>query len=122
MKTFITLLFAFICGASYSQEKLVWTTRTCEDGTESAKYDFSQGYYFCTYYGLVAETDPGFSKFYEKYLKEKYRLILLYGGCVSTESKECYSETMRKLIFEKFGADIFLKSLKEAKEIYSAKK
>lgn len=122
MKTLITFLFVFFCGITYSQEKkLVWTERTCENGSEKAKKDFNQGYYLCESFGLVAETDSKFSEFYDKYLLGKYKIISTNGGCVVTDYRECYSKTMKKLVLENFGADIFEKSLKEAKELYYKK-
>jgi hypothetical protein len=122
MKTILTLFFALICGLIHSQEKkLVWTERTCENGTEKAKKDFNQGYYFCESFGLVAETDTDFSEFYDKYLLEKYKIISTNGGCIVTDYRECYSKTMEKLVLVKYGADIFEKSLIEAKEIYYKK-
>lgn len=122
MKTPITLLFIFFIGIIYSQEKkLLWTEATCETGTEKAKKDFNKGYYFCESFGLLAETDSEFSIFYTKYLLQKYSIISTNGGCVVTEYKKCYSTTMEKLVLAKFGADIFEKSLQEAKEFYTKK-
>lgn len=123
-KTFATLLFLVLCGIAYSQEKkLVWIVgKTCENGIEKAKEDFSQKYYFSDSFGLIADTDSAFSEFYKKHLNTKYGIISQNGGCVITEYKKCYSEQMEKLIFEKFGSDIFEKSLKEAKGLYNQKK
>ena len=112
----------FFYGITYSQEKkLVWKEKTCETGTEKAKKDFNQGYYFCESFGLVAEIDTEFSNFYDKYLLQKYNIVSTNGGCVVTDYRECYSKKMKKLVLEKFGADIFEKSLKEAKELYIKK-
>ena len=123
MKALITLLCITICGIANSQEKkLVWTHQTCEKGTEKAKTDFSNGNYNCYSYGLVIQSNPDFSAYYDNYLKTKYGINIENKGCVITDFSRCYSETMEKLVYEKFGSDIFEKSLKEAKKIYNKKK
>ena len=119
MKTFITILISILFGIAYSQEKKpVKTEMTCETGSEKAKNDFNKGHYFCESFGLLSEKDPEFSEFYEKYLLEKYCIISTNGGCIITDYRKCYSKTMEKLVLEKFGTDIFEKSIKEAKVLF----
>lgn len=119
MKAPITLLLIFFSFLAHSQEKkLIWTKQTCENGIDRAQKDFDKGYYFCESFGLIVEADPEFTEFYHKYLLDKKKIISVNGGCVITDYNKCYTETMGKLVFEKFGDDIFERSLKEAKELY----
>ena len=123
MRHFLTLIFLITFSYANSQEKkLVWTSKTCENGIEKAKDDFEKENYFCYSYGLVIETDPEFSRFYDEYIFSKDRIVSKNAGCVVTNYSKCYSETMEKLVFEKFGSDIFEKTLKEAKELYNSEK
>ncbi len=119
MRISITLFFVLLCGISHSQEKkLVWTERTCEGGIEKAIKHSNQGYYFSESFGFAKETDLVFISFYGEYLKTKYNIISIDGGCIMDDYRKCYSEKIDKLIIEKFGADIFEKSLKEAEKLY----
>ncbi|MFN3967930.1 hypothetical protein [Flavobacterium sp.] len=119
MRISITLFFVLLCEISFSQEKkLVWTERTCESGIEKAIKHSKQGYYFSESFGLAKETDLVFISFYKEYLETKYNIISINGGCIMDDNRECYSDKMDKLIIEKFGADIFKKSLKEAEKLY----
>ncbi|NNT72145.1 hypothetical protein HKT18_07965 [Flavobacterium sp. IMCC34852] len=89
---------------------------------EKAAKDFSQGYYYCESFGLKAEFDTEFTKFYDNYIKTKYGIIYGNGGCIVDDFRKCYSEKMENLIVEKFGKDIFERALKEAKDLYYEKK
>lgn len=123
MSHYLTLLFLVIFSYANSQEKeLVWTAKTCESGIEDAKDDFEKEKYFCYSYGLVFEVDPEFSRFYEKYIFNKYKIISKNAGCIVSDYSECYSEKMNFLVLKKFGNDIFEKTLKEAKEIFYSEK
>ena len=125
MKTLFCLLLTFTFGIIYSQEKIktekdsiVWVKRTCEKGIEDAKLDAKNGIYKCLSYGLVFEKNPELNKFVKEYREKKYGIIIGNGGCVTSDYSECYSKTIEKIILEKFGADIFEKSRREAEELY----
>lgn len=133
MKNLLTITFFLISIISHSQERntekdsLVWRkSKTCQDGYEEAKKDFNNGIYNSYSYGLLISLAPkksevGFDEFYEDYLRKKYSINLEHRGCVVTEYSNCYSETMDKLINEKFGADIFKRARKEAKKLFKKK-
>ena len=59
--------------------------------------------------------------YYENYILEKYHIKFVKKGCVITNSIKCYKETMKKLVCEKFGADIFEKSRIEARKEFEKK-
>ncbi|MNL53359.1 hypothetical protein D3C87_1766000 [compost metagenome] len=67
------------------------------------------------------EGGEGFNKFYKEYLYKKYSINIENKGCVITDYSKCYSETMKKLISQKFGSDIYSKSRKEALVLFSKK-
>ena len=107
MKNYLTILTLFFCQIIHSQEKkLVWTEKTCQSGIEKAQKDFNEGYYYLESFGLLALEDIEFWKFYKNYLLEKY-MIISTNSCVVTDYKECYSKKIKKLLFEKYGTDIF---------------
>jgi len=115
-------------GFIYSQEKnkpekdsIVWVKMTCEKGTDEAKVDAEKGIYKCLSYGLVFDKNPKLNKFVKEYREKKYGIVVGNGGCVTSDYSECYSKTMKKIILEKFGADVFEKSRKEAEELYVKK-
>lgn len=129
MKTFLTLIFLGFYALTNAQkinsvknDSIVYTKWNCEKGTEDAKSDFANGEYNCYSYGLIVQIDSKFDDFLEEYRKSKYGIISKNAGCVITEHSECYSEVMTELVYKKFGSDIFEKSRKEAKELYSLKK
>jgi len=96
-------------------KRTIWD---CEKGTKDAANDFKDGKYNCYSYGLIVQTDPEFDEFLQKYRKKTYGIISKNAGCVISEHSECYSKVMTELVYEKFGKDIFEKSLKEAQELY----
>ena len=118
-------LFLISLGFVNAQEKhetkkdsLVWTTPTCEKGVEDAKIDAEKGIYECLSYGFIFETNPELNKFINEYREKKYGIITRNGGCVITEYSQCYSKTMKEIVFKKFGVDIFERSRKEAEALY----
>ena len=126
MKKIFCLLLTFTLGFIYSQEKnktekdsIVWVKMTCEKGTDEAKVDAEKGIFKCLWYGLVFDKNPKLNKFVKEYREKKYGIVVGNGGCVTSDYSECYSKTMKKIILEKFGADIFEKSRKEAEELYA---
>ena len=128
MKKLFCLLLTFTLGFIYSQEKnkpekdsIVWVKMTCEKGTDEAKVDAEKGIYKCLSYGLVFDKNPKLNKFVKEYREKKYGIVVGNGGCVTSDYSECYSKTMKKIILEKFGADVFEKSRKEAEELYVKK-
>lgn len=94
---------------------------SCEEGLNQAKNDFSNGIYNCFSYGLIIETNPKLNNFINEYRKNKYGIITKNAGCVITPYSKCYSETMEKLVLNKFGEDIFEKSRIEAERLYNEK-
>jgi hypothetical protein len=132
MKKNISILFLFLCSAlSYSQknespvekDSIIWIRQTCELGTQTAKTDFNNGIYNAYSYGLLLsnESEKDFSDFYKKYMREKYAINMEHRGCVITDYSTCYSGTMYKLIYQKFGSRIFKKSRREAKKLFLKK-
>ncbi len=126
MKKLFCLLLTFTLGFIYSQEKnktekdsIVWVKMTCEKGTNEAKVDAEKGIYKCLSYGLIFDKNPKLNKFVKEYREKKYGILVGNGGCVTSDYSECYSKTMKKIILEKFGADIFERSRKEAEELYA---
>lgn len=126
MKKLFCALLTFTLGFIYSQEKnkiekdsIVWVKMTCEKGTDQAKVDAEKGIYKCLSYGLIFDKNPKLNKFVKEYREKKYGIVIGNGGCVTSDYLECYSKTMKKIILEKFGADIFEKSRKEAEELYA---
>ncbi len=98
---------------------------TCKKGIEDAKSDFEKNIYNSYSLGLTVEIykkgEEGFSEFYKKYMLENYSIKIENKGCVITPYKECYSETANRLIVEKFGRDIYVRTRKEAKKIFLKK-
>ncbi|WP_412464409.1 hypothetical protein [Flavobacterium mekongense] len=128
MKTLFCLLLTFTFAIVNSQEKIkaendsvVWVKMTCEKGIEDAIIDAKNGKYKCLSYGLVFEKNPELNKFVQEYREKKYGIIIGNGGCVTSDYSKCYSKEIEKIIKEKFGADIFERSRKEAEELYSKK-
>ena len=95
---------------------------TCESGTEQAIQDANKGIYKSITYGLVASTDWDFDKFYWKFAKAKYNIILGTGGCVVNDEILCYSRKMKSLIDDKFGEGFLDKVKKEARLAYGKTK
>jgi hypothetical protein len=130
MKTLFCLLLTFTFGIIYSQEKIktekdsiILPKKTCEKGIEDAKLDAKNGKYKSFSYGyLFKKRKSELYKFIKEYRENKYGIIYEYGGFETSEYSECYSKTIAKILFEKFGADIFEKSRKEAEELYLNKK
>ena len=129
MKNFIYISFLLIFGISFSQnenskksDSIVWRKVTCESGTEQAKIDFKNGIYNCFSYGLIFERNPELSSYIRNYTKNKYGIDTKNVGCVITEYSQCYSKTMNDLVLDKFGKDIFERSIKEAEELYYREK
>lgn len=94
---------------------------TCEEAIARAENDFKNGIMKATTYGLVVAEDYYFEEFYDKYLKDNYGVESSNGGCVITESLECYSSRIFELIEAKYGSDFFKKTRKEAKRLYKPK-
>ena len=129
MKKIIYILFLLSIGFVYSQnenskksDSIVWRKVTCESGTEQAKIDFKNGIYNCFSYGLIFERNPELSSYIRNYTKNKYGIDTKNVGCVITEYSQCYSKTMNDLVLDKFGKDIFERSIKEAEELYYREK
>lgn len=133
MRNLLIFAFFLISLITHSQENttkkdsLVWSkSKTCEDGDEDAKKDFNNGIYNSYSYGLLVSVVPkkseiGFDVFYEDYLRKKYSINLEHRGCIITDYSSCYSQTMDKLINEKFGESIFKRARKEAKKLFKKK-
>ncbi|MBE8726461.1 hypothetical protein [Flavobacterium hungaricum] len=128
MKTFFCFVLTCTFGFIYSQEKnktekdsIVWVKQSCEKGIEDAKIDAQKGIYKCLSYGLVFDKNPELNKFVKEYREKKYGIIVGNGGCVITNYSECYSKTIKEIILEKFGTNIFDKSRKEAEELFAKK-
>lgn len=134
MKKYILILFfTSFCYCQSEQDKIdkaaadrasgSGDNRTCQQGLQEAENDFSKGIYNSYSYGFAVERkgDNGFNSFYKEYLREKYLINIQNKGCVSSEYSKCYSTAMKKLIFEKFGSDIYSKSRNEAIELFSKK-
>lgn len=126
MKKLFCISLTFTLGFIYSQEKnkiekdsIVWIKMNCEKGTDQAKVDAEKGIYKCLSYGLIFDKNPKLNKFVKEYREKKYGIVIGNGGCVTSDYSECYSRTMKKIILEKFGADIFERSQKEAEELYA---
>ncbi len=98
---------------------------TCEKGLKDAENDFNKGIYNSYSYGFAVEREEkegkGFNEFYKKYISEKYLINIEHKGCVTTEYSKCYSKVMEKLIYKKFGSDVYSKSRIEAVELFSKK-
>ncbi|WP_146171807.1 hypothetical protein [Flavobacterium magnum] len=129
MKSLFILMLLISFGEAQCQQKskgvkdsLIWVKLTCEKGIEDAKKDFKKGIYKCSSYGLVADSNPALTNYINEYRLKKYGIITDNGGCVTNDYKECYLNLMIKLVEEKFGSDIFIKSKKEAEKLYSEKK
>ena len=98
---------------------------TCEKGSEKAESEFKTGIYNSYFYGINAEiypkTQEGFNEFYIEYVRKKYSINIQHMGCVVTDYSECYSQTMDKLIYNKFGSKIFEKARKKALKLFAKK-
>ncbi|WP_300565108.1 hypothetical protein [Flavobacterium sp.] len=135
MKLLLTIGFlsSFLFGFSQENQQenlkvndsIFWGETTCKKGIEIAKKDFENGVYNAYSYGFMATITPkseiGFDDFYKDYLRKKYSINLEHKGCVVTDYSDCYSDTMKKLIFKKFGTDIFERSRREAKKVFLKK-
>ncbi|WP_412464448.1 hypothetical protein [Flavobacterium mekongense] len=132
MKTTLALLILLYFGETYSQETIIesLSLRICSTGSKKAELDFNQGYlYYREPFGLKLDLNPEFEEVYKKHLKNKYGIIYENGNRIKVISDgiiddfgKCYYETMKNLIIEKFGQDIFEIMMKEAKDIYYEKK
>ena len=122
----LTLILVLTYCVSYGQNEktsnLVQTDSiffgNCETGIEKAIIDFKDHKYSCYSYGLVIYLNPDFSEFYQNYMKKKYNINLANKGCLITDYSDCYSQTMDKLVYGKFGEDIFERTRKKAREIF----
>jgi hypothetical protein len=96
---------------------------TCEIGLKEAENDFNKGIYNSYSYGFLVEKrgDNGFDSFYKEYVLKTYSINIANKGCVVSEYSKCYSSAMQKLIYKKFGSDIYSKSRNEALELFSKK-
>ena len=131
MKLLLTIGFlsSFLFGFSQENQtvsdSIFWGETTCKKGVEIAKKDFKNGEYNAYSHGLTvtitSKSEIGFDDFYKDYMQKKYSINLEHRGCVVTDYSDCYSDTMKKLIFEKFGDDIFERSRREAKKIFIEK-
>lgn len=125
---YLIIIMISLSNFAYSQQQKFITEKdsirfkNCEEGITEANSDFQRGLYSNISYGLIIQTDAEFDEFLANYRKEKYGIDSKMGGCVITPYTKCYSERMDELILEKFGKDIFEKSQKEAKKLYSKQK
>ncbi|KAB8155973.1 hypothetical protein EZY14_001805 [Kordia sp. TARA_039_SRF] len=126
MRIIFVLLFTLSIGNVFAQEAkdtipppdTEHLKYSCESGKKQAELDFENGEYNCFSYGLMRKEDYDFERFYSAYLHKNYKINNTNMGCVVTDYDMCYSDTMTKLVKEKFGKDIFKKSREEAKKIY----
>ncbi|WP_179350079.1 energy transducer TonB [Winogradskyella pacifica] len=125
---YIIILLFLTIGSSYSQSKnknipkpkMPDSYGTCEYGTERAKKDANNGIYKSLSYGLIVRFDWEFHKFYAEHIKSKYGITVGDGGCLVSSESECYSTTMKELIYKKFGNNIFDKAKQESIELYKS--
>ena len=126
----VILCFSSFCYSQTESRKavndtLVWTNMTCEKGSEEAEIDFEKGTYNSYFYGINAEIYPkaeeGFNEFYIEYVRKKYSISIEHRGCIVTDYSECYSKAMNKLIYKKFGINIFEKARKKALKLFNRK-
>lgn len=118
MKSIFTLLVLLSIGLTYAQEKPQVETFTCEKGTQQAIEDAKNKEYKLISYGLLVFEDWEFEEFYWQYMEQQYGIKMGAGGCMVTPQGLCYANTMKQLIVEEFGANIFEKGREEAKEAY----
>lgn len=79
-------------------------------GRRLAEKDFMEGYYRILYYGLAANPSKPEARLYKRYGIRGYSV----AGCLVTdglvEGADSYNETMRNLLNQKYGKDIFKES------------
>tara|TARA_R110002049_G_C8754343_1_gene528244 strand:- start:73 stop:489 length:417 start_codon:yes stop_codon:yes gene_type:complete len=129
MNKILTLVLLLTFGFSYSQSEKEKSGikndsiffGNCQSGTERAIKDAKNKIYKSYSYGLIVRTKDEweFSKFYEKYMKSKYGILIKDGGCVVTSESKCYTKKMKELILAEFGTEIFERTRKEAKKLYN---
>lgn len=124
LKKFIISIFILFTVFTYAQptdgNKEIVRIGTCEDGNKQAIKDFKAGTYEVISFGMAIKIPEklDFDNFYNTYMKSKYGITFRNGGCVIQPETECYANTMKELILEKFGDDIFEKSKAEAQKLY----
>lgn len=124
LKKLISPLFILLLTFTYAQstddDKEVIHISNCDDGNKQALKDFKAGTYEVITFGMAIKNSKtlDFDNFYSSYMKSKYGITFRNGGCVIRPDSECYANTMKKLILEKFGIDIFEKSKAEAQRLY----
>lgn len=129
MKNILIFIFFIVPSFVQAQKKVIVydsiSLKTCKDGIEKATSDFNNNIYNSYSFGLTVEIikkeEEGFSDFYRKYLMENYSINIENRGCVVTPFFKCYSETSDKLILQKFGNNIFIRTRKEARKLFSRK-
>lgn len=119
MKFYLLINFLLVVNtSSFCQD---WD-ETCEQATERASKDFANGEMKAISYGLPAfDESYDFEIFYDDFLKEHYNILSYSGGCMITESTECYSGRMYELILEEFGEDFFRRTRQEAIKLFKPK-
>lgn len=126
-KAIILIFLSLITGIAFSQNDTLPLpppppdpNGSCVDGIQEAIADANKGKYKLLSYGYPMYEDWDFESFYEFYVEEKYGIIIGNGGCVVFENTQCYNDTMAKIIFHKFGDDIFEKARAEAEIAYDS--
>ncbi|MCL9770023.1 hypothetical protein NAT47_06310 [Flavobacterium sp. HXWNR69] len=126
MKNLLIIIFTLISFLSYAQESSIQNDSislgTCREGIENAESDFKKNIYNLYSYGLSVEIikkgEEDFNEFYRDYMFKNYSINIENRGCVILPKSKCYAETAKKLIFQKFGEDIFERTRKEAKKAF----
>ncbi|NNF85743.1 MAG: hypothetical protein HKM26_04275 [Winogradskyella sp.] len=124
MRHLILILALLSTSSIFSQSKLTTMNNhenPCDYGTEMAITDFSNGKYVMVTYGLIVSQDWDFENYYIDYMAKNYNVIMSFGGCTVLPSELCYSNKMKELLRDKFGANFFEESKEAAKQLYNSK-
>jgi hypothetical protein len=99
----ILLLFFFDPVSNSDRFKLFIRCKTCEVAKKLAIEDFNSGKFQVVSWGLL-DSDPSAR---DAALMKTFHIKMIHGGCVPAKEMDCYREQMIKLLYEKFGNQIF---------------
>jgi hypothetical protein len=79
-------------------------SKTCDIASSLAEQDFKQGNYLLIHWGMPDDE----SILINETLNSGHKLEQMYGGCIFRDKVECYNETMRWLLQQKYGYQFHL--------------
>lgn len=89
--------------------------KTCEAASALAKQDYEEGSWLLIRWGLPETV----SIVTGEVLKSDYKVQQMYGGCAGRNEVDCYTDTMYRLLQQKYGVTFVLEARKKARWMVS---